>query len=242
MDYDAFFDKHPQTILAFSAGKDSAACLWQLQPYWHRLTVVWVNQGDPYSETLEYMEKIRKLVPQFKMLLGDQPTFVRKHGWPADALALQTTPLGALFTNYQGTKFIPFLACCGANLWDVISGFIHEQKITGVIRGQKDMDAKKSSIQGPGGIAGGIEYLHPLWNWSDEQVGTFLGDRIPPSYTRGLTSSLDCQSCTAYLAENGARLKEMEQTNPKLRAQIRSLHKELAASLNVAQHELAGVL
>ena len=56
-----------------------------------------------------------------------------------------------------------------------------------------------------------MEYIQPLRDWTDAQVLEFLGDRLPPGYAHGLTGSLDCMTCTAYLSRNPARLRYLRE-------------------------------
>lgn len=89
--FEDFLSRHKKVMLQLSSGKDSAAVLWLLQPYWDKFDVVWVNPGNPYPETLEYMEKIQKLVPRFICVLGNQPQDIQRNGWPVDIVPLDHT-------------------------------------------------------------------------------------------------------------------------------------------------------
>jgi hypothetical protein len=60
----------------------------------------------------------------------------------------------------------------------------------------------------------------PLYEWSDQQVFDYLGDDVPPSYKRGLHTSLDCINCTAYLAENHGRIAELREAHPDVYAEV----------------------
>jgi 3'-phosphoadenosine 5'-phosphosulfate sulfotransferase (PAPS reductase)/FAD synthetase len=173
--FDEFFSRHEKVGLCFSAGKDSAACLWMLESYWPRIEVIWVNPGDPHWETVGYMEGIAALVPRFTEVQGKQPEYIRLNGKPA-------------FGDIR---------CCAANMWLPIQNYVREAGITGLIRGQKDSDHLKSPVSS-GDVVGGVEFLHPVETWTDSEVIEYLGDKIPPSYKRGLKTSLDCQNCVVY--------------------------------------------
>jgi len=215
-----FFARHKKVMLQFSAGKDSAACLWLLQPWWDQVTVVWMNMGNPYLETLEYMDKIHKLVPHFKMLVGNQKSWIGAHGWPVDIVPVEKDRVG--FQDYR--------LCCGENAWKPMAEYVKAQGFDGVIRGQKKSDVLKGpSISGQ--TIDGVEYLYPIEDWKDSDVYLFLGDRVPPSYKRGIKTSLDCINCTAYVAENRERLIELEKTHPTVASEVKFVHKALSKTL-----------
>jgi len=173
--YDDFFSRHERVILCFSPGKDSAACLSVMRDYLPRIEVVWVNPGNACEETIAYMQEVERQVPRFTALKGKQPEFFALYGPPA---------LGEV-------------TCCMMNRWRPLNQYIIQEKITGIIRGQKASDLHKPNVKS-GDVIEGIEFLHPLETWTDEDVIGYLGDSIPASYKRGLKTSLDCYGCTAY--------------------------------------------
>jgi len=231
MNINDFLDRNPKTVLMLSAGKDSAACLKMLRSYLHRILVVWVNQGNPYPETVEYMNRISKDIPHFHIVNGNQPEFIRKNGYPADVVPVQVL--------LEPIMFVPFTACCSANFWQPLTGFLKALEITGVIRGQKASDVLKSPAVS-GTKIGGFEYFHPIEDWTDEDVVEFLGSDIPDSYRRGLHASLDCVNCTAYTADNGRRVAELERLAPSAYQEIITVHGVLKEKLAKAQELLNG--
>lgn len=225
-----FFSRHERVVLQFSAGKDSAACLWLLQPYWDRLTVLWANGGNPYPETIEYMDYIWGLVPHFVELVGEQPGWVIKHGWPVDVLPISASSFSSQMHDRQVPKLQPFNQCCSHNIWEPMAKYFYEYGITGIIRGQKSCDLLKPSFRS-GDKFQNMEFFHPIEDWSTEQVMSYLGDKLPASYKRGLPSSLDCMNCTAYAKENSGRVKDLELIYPPAAAQISSIHSFLRDEL-----------
>jgi len=158
-----------KSILLFSAGKDSAACLWLLQPVWDDLEVVWVNPGEPHPLTSDYMAGIAKLVPHFREVRGQ--------------------------LQRQADHF----QCCGANLWPLIYQTVFDGEVENAVSGVKKCDRLRSPLHRPGFEHAGVRHHFPVWDWSDEQVLAFLGpDRIPPSYQLGHKTSLDCVNCHAW--------------------------------------------
>lgn len=218
-----FFARHEKVILQFSAGKDSAACLWLLQPWWNKLVVVWCNQGNPYPETIAYMEKIKGLVPHFEIVQGEQKTWVRERGYPVDIIPLLNTDYGRAIAVQDNLKLQPFWECCSHNFWEPMAKFVEEKGFTGVIRGQRLEEALKSPVRS-GNVIEGVEYFFPLETWTEGEVLEYLGDRVPDSYKRGLKSSLDCINCTAYLKESSGRLEDLKETSPAVYENVKAVH------------------
>ena len=226
-----FFSTHDKVMLQFSAGKDSAACLWLLEEFWGQMDVVWVNPGNPYPETLAYMEKISKLVPRFKVVLSKQPQDIAQHGWPVDVVPMEATQIGQEMTGETGPRLRPFWECCWNNMWGPMLEEVTRGGYDGIIRGQKLADSLKGPLR-TGSQVDGVEYFHPLEDWTDEQVKKFLGDRLPDSYKRGLPSSLDCMDCTAYAKENAGRIADLEAIDETSWVKVTVIHKHLLDSLD----------
>jgi 3'-phosphoadenosine 5'-phosphosulfate sulfotransferase (PAPS reductase)/FAD synthetase len=212
MDLEEFMSKHDKVVLQFSAGKDSAVCLKLLRPYIDKVIVVWGNPGDPYKETVEYMRGVRDSVPHFIVAKGDQKTFVRIHGYPADVVPFVGTPLGRAASG-QSFKIVPLAECCSSNLWMPLAKATLSSGAMGVIRGERKSEEFKSSV-GSAQMVMGQEFFNPIYDWSDEEVLSFLGDDIPPSYLRGLEHSLDCRTCTAFVHHSKGRVSDLARTDP----------------------------
>lgn len=237
-EFDDFFSRHQRVMLQFSAGKDSAAVLWLLEPYWDRLDVVWANPGNPYPETLEYMEGIAKLVPHFFSVLGAQPSDIQQNGWPVDTVPMGATQIGMLISGQPGLRLRPFWECCGRNMWQPVANAVKQGDYSGIIRGQKLADRLKGPLAS-GMIVDGVEYLHPIETWTDAEVINFLGEeRLPPSYKRGLPSSLDCMNCTAYAAENAGRILDLRGVDEKAWREVTAVHLHLLDLLSAYAEDI----
>jgi phosphoadenosine phosphosulfate reductase len=198
-------------ILQFSGGKDSLACLYLLKPVWNDIAVMWCNTGAAYPETIEQMEKIRKLVPSFYEVRSNQPEFLWHMGYPADLLPVHKTYLGNVLHSTVGVKFTNYLFCCGSNIWDPMHRASKDLGATEIIRGQKMCDKRKSPVRS-GQVIEDILYTFPLENWSDEDVFNYLrkeGVTVPGYYKNKEQTSHDCWDCTAYLDENRARIANL---------------------------------
>lgn len=234
---DDFFLRRKRVMLSFSSGKDSAACLRLLEPWWDRLDVVWSNMGNPYAETLEYMARIAKLVPNFHMVVGDQPGSVRERGHPVDFLPLDTTDLGRRISGIRGPLLRPYWDCCQENSWKPMDQFRRDGLYDGVIRGQKDLDSLRAPVQS-GDIVDGSEYFFPLQDWTDSQVLAFVGDRLPASYHFGRKSSLECKNCTAYTKDNVGAVAYLSSRDPAAAAEVREVHTYIRAKWQEYTHFL----
>jgi 3'-phosphoadenosine 5'-phosphosulfate sulfotransferase (PAPS reductase)/FAD synthetase len=218
-----FFNRHQKVVLQLSAGKDSAACLWLLRPWWDRLYVVWCNQGNPYPETLAYMEYIAGIVPNFFVVRGNQPVWIKQNGYPVDVLPLESTAIGKIIASEGGPTLQPYWSCCGANSWQPMEEFLSVIGATGVIRGQKSCDELKSP-ESLGAQKDGIEYFFPVEDWSDQDVIHYVGSKLPDSYKRGLTKSFDCMNCTAFMKDSKGRLADLYNINREAYDEVSAVH------------------
>jgi 3'-phosphoadenosine 5'-phosphosulfate sulfotransferase (PAPS reductase)/FAD synthetase len=214
-----FIDRHARIVLLFSAGKDSAACLKLLRPHLDHVLVAWANPGNPYPETVDYMVGVQHTVPHFTVTPGHQPLFIKLHGYPADVMPFAATPTGRGATRSDGPRLVPMEQCCRANLWEPMHKVVVDYGATGCIRGDKACDQLRSNVSS-GQWHGGFEFHFPLWDWTEQQVLDYLGDDLPPSYRRGLKTSLDCMNCTAYQAENPGRMADLREHYPQAYAEV----------------------
>lgn len=202
-----------RTVLQFSGGKDSLACLYLLEPRWSEITVAWVNTGVAFPETIALMERVRTQVPHFLEIAAEQS--IERDGYPADVLPIAATSAGHLFEGETGPRFQSRYSCCAAALWAPMQKAMRELGATTIIRGQKLSDAKKTPIRS-GQVIEGITYEFPLEDWTDADVRHFLAEKkvsLPENY-RYMSTSLDCWNCTAYLNENAGRLQYLHERHP----------------------------
>lgn len=225
-----FFERNSKSILQLSGGKDSVACLWLLEAWWDQLTVVWANTGNPYPETVEYMAEVKALVPNFVELKGNQPAYIKEFGYPVDMVPVWQTQFASQVAGKVDFKFSNPFNCCYTNHWKVMEDYILASGVTGIIRGQKEADQRKNQLK-PGDVVAGLEFCFPVFHWTDGEVKAFLGDRLPKNYLRGMSGSLDCMNCTAYLNESVGRLQALRKDFPETYAEVQNVHKEYSKSL-----------
>jgi 3'-phosphoadenosine 5'-phosphosulfate sulfotransferase (PAPS reductase)/FAD synthetase len=210
------FSRHEKVVLQFSGGKDSLACLYLLKDFWDRMTVMWVNTGNAFPETIAQMEKIRALVPHFMEVKSDQPACIARDGPVSDVLPIWSSQLGRAI----GGPSIPVqssVACCAENIWFPAQNAVVAMGATLVIRGQRNQEARKGPVRS-GQVIDGIEYWFPLQDWARIEVMAFLaneGVELPEQYNY-VDTSLDCMTCTAYLDENEGKFTYMKEKHPEL--------------------------
>lgn len=220
-----------KTVLQFSGGKDSLACLYLLEPRWNDITVAWCNSGAAFPEVIEQMQRIKSLVPNFVEIQGQQSIAI--HGYPADVLPIASTWYGHQFEGRRGFVFQSRYDCCAAALWTPTLAAMHRMEVTHIIRGEKQADLKRSGLA-DGAVVGGIAYEFPLSDWTDADVLAYLhekGIELPANY-RHMTTGLDCWNCTAYLDQNAGRLDYMRARHPEKAQIVTAVLKQLAHQIN----------
>lgn len=208
-------------VVSFSGGKDSLACLhmFREQP---GIVAVYVDSGNPFPHVSDFVhrtaEELRVRLhvvcpPMSVMSWQDQ------NGYPADIVPWDATPMMSEATGHKfNSRLVPYAACCSANRWRPMQKALSELGAKEVIGGSKLSDSKRGV---PDGYVDdrGIVYRSPLWDWSDDDVFSYLKENcvdLPPQYAEG-ADSLDCWCCTAYMDEKGgARFAYLKAHYPKL--------------------------
>jgi phosphoadenosine phosphosulfate reductase len=164
-----------KSALQFSGGKDSLALLWFTQALWPFIDVIFMDAGDVYPSTMKRVEEMAKLVPNFIHLKSDAPAYRREHGDP------------------DGETWF---RCCTDNIYLPMHEYITANGYRQVLRGTKAVDPHIHAVF-PGDMLDGVLFTFPLWFWTDVDVMTYLGDRLPTEYRFGAVGMPDCASCTA---------------------------------------------
>lgn len=208
-------------VLEFSGGKDSVACLMLLKDELKDITVLWANSGDCFPETIEQMQKVRAICPNFIEVKGNQPAVIAEKGYPVDVLPVRNYAPVQELAQMKRVKLQGFLECCFNSFLLPMHNVAKALGATEIIRGQKLADHHKSPLK-DGDVVDGVAYRFPLQDWTDEEVMEFVkGSELLPKHYEEARTSLDCMHCTAYLAENQWKLRYLEKNHPKQGAEVR---------------------
>lgn len=214
--------KHEKIALQFSGGKDSIACLLLLKEHLHKITVFWLNTGDPLPETLRQIERVKAICPNFIEVKSNQEKYVAENGWPVDLLPIRNHPRAQALTSQSKLPLQGFLGCCFDNIMFPLHKAAVDFGATLIIRGQKLSDHHKSPVKS-GDIVDGIEYLFPIENWDDKKVLEFIeGSDLKQENHAFAASSLDCWSCTAYRQEHKWQLPYLGKFHPEKASILKS--------------------
>lgn len=208
---------HAVVVLNFGGGKDSLACLYLLQHWWDRITVLWGNMGDPFPETVTLMKRVREMVGNFVEARGNARA-ATEHVYPVDLLPIRATALGRMFEP-EGAQITlrSRFECCAENLFLPVGQATKDLGATLVIRGQRDSETLRSPLR-DGVALQGVELCLPIQDWSEADVFAYLaleGVELPRSYEYTKTS-LDCMHCTAFGEEAHGRYRYLAEHHPEV--------------------------
>lgn len=187
--------------LAFSGGKDSWACLQLHKEQLNNIIVFWVNTGKNFPELLESVNLAKTICPNFIEINVDKDAQNNIFGFPSDIVPCANTAYGETVTGKVKQKIQPYFQCCYENISAPLNAKLKELGITHVIRGNRKNEGHVSSHSN-GDIVDGIVQLHPISDWTKEQVLSYLESVMEvPSHLYFEHSSLDCYDCSAFLKD-----------------------------------------
>lgn len=210
MNIENIIRRHNRIALQVSGGKDSLALLELMRPHWDRLTVYWLNPGDPFPETKLLMRDIARQVPNFIEVGGRQREIIETDGWPSDVVPQSYTTDGNLVFGKTPFKVQSRLSCCIRSMMQPMYERMVADGVTCVIRGKRSEEKDKTGVETGFICPAGIEYVFPIYDWTARDVVDYLshhGIALPESY-RHASHSLDCMSCSAWWGEGLSKFLE----------------------------------
>lgn len=183
-------------ILALSGGKDSMACLHLMQD--DLACAIYVDTGYAYPETHKMIDYARTLI-EVHTIRSDRYGHNERNGIPADVVPVEWTVTGQAMTGPKSVTIQSALQCCFDNLSRPLLDAAKALGATSVVYGQRHQEQYKAPAQN-GTVVEGITRLHPIEDWTTEQVLAYLDTKMEvPTYFRSLQrTSLDCYDCPAY--------------------------------------------
>jgi 3'-phosphoadenosine 5'-phosphosulfate sulfotransferase (PAPS reductase)/FAD synthetase len=120
-------------------------------------------------------------------------------------------------TGKTEVKIQSYFGCCYDNITAPLMAKVKELGITELISGKRNDEHHKSSGK-DGDVVDGVKHIHPIENWSQEQVLSYLHDNMTvPTHFYFNHSSLDCYDCSAYLKDT-QDVFEWSRKHPELHA------------------------
>lgn len=200
-------------VLAFSGGKDSMACLHLMRD--SLACAIYVDTGFTYPETLALVDYAAKLLPMH-VVHADRQAQNEREGIPADVVPIDWTPLGQALGGPKPVKIQSYLGCCYENISAPIIAKARELGATEIVSGERRGENRKSASM-DGQLVAGLTRLHPIYEWSGEEVIRYLESKMEvPQHYAIKHSSLDCYDCTGYHKDSTDRVAWMRETHPVL--------------------------
>ena len=190
--------------LAFSGGKDSMACLHLMRTQLD--CAIYIDTGYSYPETERLVDYAATLLPLHR-IQSNRAAQQEREGWPSDVVPINWTRQGQEITGQKPIMIQSYLACCWDNIsWPLLQAATR-LGVTTLVCGQRQEETHKSTIRHYGQVDG-VRRVHPIADWTSEQVLTFLEQHmdVPDHYRTVRHSSLDCFDCTGFAQESQDRL------------------------------------
>lgn len=196
-----------------SGGVDSTAMLWYLRDVWKDSVVMWCDTGSAYPETQEYMSRVKKIVPNFRTIYGNQPAVIEAAGYPVDVVPVRFSLQGEQGYGKQEVRFQSYYDCCRQSIWEPMQRVCVLMGIDTIYRGQRKTDVPRAPIESGHRDSFGIQYIFPIQDWSKRDCFDYVQSEcpefMPDYYDQGEVSSRDCWNCTAYLDQNIRRIHNL---------------------------------
>lgn len=195
--------------------------------------LIYVDTGFTYPETREMVNYVAERKP-VHVVLSDRKGQNEKEGLPSDIVPVEWTVFGQSLTSAKPVRIQSSMQCCFENIGKPLLMKAKELGVTHLYYGQKRADAMHS-ISWDGDIVEGIVRLHPIEDWTDEQVLNYLRIKMTiPAHYQIKHSSLDCYDCTAFVKHSQDRLAWTKDHYPERYAAYAMRQNDVLQSLQEA--------
>lgn len=203
-------------VLALSGGKDSIACLHLCR---HSIDcAIYVDTGKSYPETQKMIRYAQGITPVVIVQTNQQEQNDRE-GLPADVVPIDWTRIGQQVSGPKPATIQSYLSCCHENIAYPLLQQAKELGATEIIYGQRNEDGHKATSR-DGDMTDGIRRLHPIEDWTSEQVLKYLQTVMTvPEHFYFEHSSLDCYDCTAFRKNTQDRIAFTRDKYPEFHEQ-----------------------
>jgi phosphoadenosine phosphosulfate reductase len=215
-------------VLAFSGGKDSMACLHLLASSLD--CAIYVDTGKAYPETAEMVRYAAKIVPVI-IVHTNRDEQNEREGIPADVVPVDWTRIGQMVTGKKPAMIQNYLSCCWENISFPLLSKAKEIGTDEIVYGQRNDESHKSTSRN-GDVIEGMVRLHPIEDWTSNQVMAYLSTKMEiPEHYKIRHSSLDCYDCTAYRKDSRDRVEFTRARHPEM-------YREYSKRINLLNHAL----
>lgn len=191
-------------VLAFSGGKDSMACLHLLKDSLD--CAIYVDTGKSYPETAAMVRYASQLVLVITVYTNRAEQNERE-GIPADVVPVDWTRIGQMVTGRKPVMIQNYLSCCWENISFPLIAKAKDIGATEIVYGQRNNESHKSTSRNGDTVEGMIR-LHPIEDWTSDQVMAYLSTKMAiPEHYKIKHSSLDCYDCTAFKKDSLDRVE-----------------------------------
>lgn len=203
----------------FSGGRDSTAALYLLREHWPKMRVYHLDTGDQFPETKAVVDRVRQDLADAGVVLDvitqDVEAFRVEHGYASDLVPTENTAIGRTVSGRK-QRLVDRYVCCASNLMNPMHSIMVEERITLIVRGQRD-DEYDAPPMRDGDTIDGFEVHYPIQDWTAGQVDAYLAENglpVAPFYAAGMRRAPECMHCTAWLDEG--RLGYLKARHPDI--------------------------